>query len=78
MTTHPEIQHPATEERIRAIAYTLWEEEGQPQGRDLDHWLRASELVAAEAAVSESPAPEPVWLERKGTAVARDKSRKAA
>jgi hypothetical protein len=47
----------ATEERIRLIAYTLWEEEGQPEGRAELHWQRACEIVAAEAA-------EPGWLKR--------------
>ena len=26
---------------IRERAYQLWEQEGRPEGRDLDHWLRA-------------------------------------
>lgn len=33
-----------SDERHRKIsekAYRLWETEGQPQGRDLDHWVRA-------------------------------------
>jgi hypothetical protein len=29
------------EERIRARARELWEEEGRPEGRHLDHWERA-------------------------------------
>ena len=37
------------EDRIRAIAYTLWLEEGQPNGRAEAHWLKAAELVNAEA-----------------------------
>ena len=27
---------------IREAAYRLWEDEGRPEGRALDHWLRAS------------------------------------
>jgi len=27
--------------RIREWAYDLWEKEGRPTGRDLDHWLEA-------------------------------------
>lgn len=27
---------------IAARAYQLWEEEGRPHGRDLDHWERAA------------------------------------
>jgi hypothetical protein len=28
-------------QKISEKAYRLWETEGQPQGRDLDHWVRA-------------------------------------
>ena len=31
------------DERVRRRAYEIWLEEGQPQGRDLDHWFRAKE-----------------------------------
>ena len=58
MTDHPEIDHLAKEERIRSIAYAIWEEEGCPDGRDLEHWARACELVEAEAAA------DPEWLKR--------------
>jgi hypothetical protein len=74
MSTHPEIHHLATEERIRAIAYSLWEEEGRPDGHAEDHWLRALDLVAAEAEPMSEPlaeAPEPDWLKR-GPVVAED------
>jgi hypothetical protein len=30
------------QERIRERAYRLWQEEGEPHGRDLDHWDRAT------------------------------------
>jgi hypothetical protein len=48
MSAHPETHTLPREERIRAIAYALWEEEGCPHGRDLEHWNRATELVDAE------------------------------
>jgi len=32
-------------EEIRREAYLLWQQEGCPQGRELDHWLAAQELV---------------------------------
>ena len=60
MSNHPVISHMPKEERIRAIAYAIWEEEGRPEGRAEEHWFRACELVEAEA-----PAPaEPEWLKR--------------
>ncbi|WP_018701370.1 DUF2934 domain-containing protein [Amorphus coralli] len=36
------------EQRVREKAYQIWVEEGRPEGRELDHWERASELVAIE------------------------------
>jgi DUF2934 family protein len=27
------------------IAYTLWERDGRPDGKDLDHWFRAEVMV---------------------------------
>lgn len=32
-------------EEIRREAYLLWQQEGCPEGRELDHWLAAQELV---------------------------------
>jgi hypothetical protein len=40
---------PITEERIRERAYRLWLEEGQPEGKDAEHWERARELLALES-----------------------------
>lgn len=36
------------EQRVREKAYQMWVDEGRPDGRELDHWERASELVAIE------------------------------
>jgi len=54
---HPEISHLAKEERIRLIAYAIWEEEGRPDGRAEAHWLQACSLVE-----SETQAADPEWL----------------
>jgi Protein of unknown function (DUF2934) len=35
------------EEKIRLHAYFLWEEQGRPEGRDLEHWKAAQEYVKA-------------------------------
>lgn len=36
-------------ERIRARAHALWEREGRPEGREMDHWLEAeAELKAGD------------------------------
>jgi hypothetical protein len=31
-------------EEIRLIAYHIWEEQGRPDGRDLEHWLKAEAI----------------------------------
>ena len=36
------------DERIRHRAHQLWEAEGQPHGRDQDHWDQAREIIAIE------------------------------
>jgi Protein of unknown function (DUF2934) len=43
----------ADERRISEKAYHLWMAEGRPQGRDLEHWKLAQELIAKE----KSPGP---------------------
>ncbi len=32
-------------QRIRETAYGLWEQEGYPEGREQEFWLRAEEIV---------------------------------
>lgn len=55
---------------IKKRAYALWEEEGQPQGKDAQHWEQASQEYAAfalkparrstsKAAKNASSAPDP-------------------
>lgn len=38
------------EERIRQLAYSIWEAEGRPEGQQQQHWDRATKIVAAEQA----------------------------
>ena len=35
----------ATEAQIRAKAYDIWEEEGRPDGNDVEHYLRAKKIL---------------------------------
>jgi hypothetical protein len=42
--TTPAIAEP-TESEIQHAAYLLWLENGRPEGRDLDHWFAARELL---------------------------------
>lgn len=45
------------EERIRARAHAIWEEEGRPEGRAEEHWARATrEVETAMAAEGGAPA----------------------
>jgi hypothetical protein len=37
----------ANEQAIRERAYAIWEEEGRPEARHLDHWLRAEAEISA-------------------------------
>jgi len=36
---------PDLTEEVRTEAYLLWLGEGQPQGRDMEHWLQAESTV---------------------------------
>ncbi|MBV8184446.1 MAG: DUF2934 domain-containing protein [Hyphomicrobiales bacterium] len=47
------------EERIRRKAYELWLAEGKPEGRDLDHWELARELIAIEDSQKTTLRPPP-------------------
>lgn len=47
--------------KIRHRAFQIWQEQGQPHGRDQDHWLQAEAEVtepAAVAAVAEAAPPK--------------------
>ena len=61
-----------SEEAIRARAYEIWEREGQPGGRDAEHWQQAVDELNAESAKAAKPkAP------RRTTKAAADKPAKA-
>ena len=38
----------AHREHIHRIAYAIWEEEGKPEGKHLEHWKRAERTVQAQ------------------------------
>lgn len=38
------------EDRVRQLAYSIWEAEGRPEGQQQRHWDRALKIVAAEQA----------------------------
>lgn len=45
--------------RIAERAYALWEQEGCPHGRDVDHWLQAETEVASDGTDREDVAAQP-------------------
>jgi Protein of unknown function (DUF2934) len=47
------------EESVRARAYALWEEEGKPDGKHLEHWRRAASETAPELAPARAPTKAP-------------------
>jgi hypothetical protein len=36
------------DEKVRARAYMIWETEGRPDGKHLEHWHQAERAIAAE------------------------------
>lgn len=57
------------DERIRRIAYSIWEEEGCPNGCADDHWHRATAIYEAQLGVEQMRDPD--WLKlRDGAAEA--------
>ncbi len=51
-----------TESDVRTRSYLIWEREGRPDGRQLDHWLKAQAELKAEAGSEASV--QPVMLEK--------------
>jgi hypothetical protein len=43
------------EERIRQIAYRIWQEEGYPHGYDVQHWLKAEAMWSEENTAQPQP-----------------------
>ena len=52
------------EQRIRERAYRIWIEEGQPHGRELEHWEQARFLVGIEDNAEAAKLPNPIVTDR--------------
>jgi hypothetical protein len=68
------------ENQIANRSYLIWEKEGRPDGKALDHWLRAQDELAAEAASrtkSEKPKRTGVSTSKKAKGTLRAKKPKA-
>ncbi len=44
----------ASEDSIRLRSYMIWKLEGCPDGKALDHWLRAQDELASDANASQT------------------------
>ncbi len=66
------------DELLRARAYALWEEEGQPHGRDADHWAAAEAELFGDAAKSTAAPEATARPARKPRAPAAPRRRKGA
>ena len=51
------------EARVAALAHSIWEKEGYPEGRYDDHWYMACTIIDAQDAGTEA-AELPTWLNR--------------
>jgi len=61
------------EEQIRELAYQMWEQEGRPEGRDVEHYFAAKQMLeeqeAAQAQASRpwTSSPAPATTRRRST-----------
>lgn len=59
-TREHRVVHPPGDptEEIRHEAYLLWQKDGCPEGRELDHWLAAQEIVRHRRHLPHPPVPD--------------------
>ena len=51
----------STEELVRLRAYALWIEDGQPEGREQEHWQRARREIERSLSVPEREIDEHLY-----------------
>ena len=51
---------------IRERAYAIWEQDGRPEGRSLDHWSRAEAEISIEQTPAAMAKRKPVKSRRAG------------
>ena len=51
-----------TEEDVKKLAYAIWEQEGRPEGKDVEHYYHARQVLENQdaARVTELGAPPPI------------------
>jgi BRCT domain type II-containing protein len=53
------------QDKVRARAFEIWQAEGCPEGRDMEHWIRAEvELTPANSVAEVEPAAAPAKAKR--------------
>jgi len=70
----------AAKDRERTLnkAYELWEAEGRPTGRDMEHWFQAEILISHELSKSKVKAPAKGSAKAKGGSTAKSKEKSPA
>ena len=48
------MEQTSLQDAIRERAYVIWQEQGRPNGRDVQNWLQAETELTATAAVSKT------------------------
>ena len=61
------------EDKIREVAYRLWEEEGCPNGKDSEHWTMA-EVIVMEKTITRAPSKKKATAKKKKVVVAKKKA----
>ncbi|PCC99849.1 DUF2934 domain-containing protein [Halopseudomonas pelagia] len=66
------------EQRVRELAYQLWENEGRPEGKTEEHWALARELVESESHGETAAPPGKAKRTRKPPTLAETQAEKPA
>ena len=56
----------ATEEQIKELAHSIWEQEGRPNGKDVEHYFRAKKMLEereSSQVIELAPPPSKIALE---------------
>jgi hypothetical protein len=59
------------EQAVRELAYAIWDREGRPDGKDLDHWLRAKAEIISVAEYGSAPMADTIVMEGPGYTIIR-------
>ncbi len=60
MSDNPLEDSPERDQRIRELAYRLWDQDGGPHGRDTEYWERARELIGIQDSPGAGRVHEPI------------------